>query len=401
VNQRGRRGSRQHNLPAIVSTSVPLSVSKKTNHNTGNNGHLLDMKPRQNSDCGQGRGIASGSGSEKTRNSREDLSGKHGVSVTSTPKIAIVEENDSAVAKEEPDFSSLQDPIIVPSKEATTFTVSQICRERVRTPIGNSQNRYRVSELILDDDSRPKTSPDELTQQQKGAQELCDILSETEWQRLEQQQKLHYSNSQLEILGDLPVQQRKNESYPKDFLQQDKRTTTDLTFPRQSSLIDVTTQSPRYGRRSVMLLSAKNHVKRGRVEHDAAAVHQTELNLDAHSVRQSRRQSSSSVHSSLMHPAHKVMGELGQHPLSLSQELAPQSLPLVPTKKKSTVRSRCAECRKRLNITNVYTCRCEKLFCAAHRYSELHNCTFDYKTDGRKILEQTNPLVTAPKLPKI
>lgn len=35
------------------------------------------------------------------------------------------------------------------------------------------------------------------------------------------------------------------------------------------------------------------------------------------------------------------------------------------------------------------------------RYSETHNCSFDYKKEGRKILEQANPVVTAPKLPKI
>jgi AN1-type zinc finger and ubiquitin domain-containing protein 1 len=392
VNQTGRRGSQQHNLPPVVSTFIPLSGSKKTNNSTGNNGRLLDIKPSQNSDYGQGRGIASRSCREKAKNSKEDLSrsGNQAVSVISTPNIAIVEEeNDSTVGKEEPDFSSPSNPIIVPSKEATTFTISQIHQKGVRTPIGSSQNRYKVSRFIIDDDDdRPRTSPDELTRQ-KAAKELCNILSETKWHRQEQQQRGHCSNSQLEMLGDLPVERKRNESDSKDFLQQEVRSTIDLTLPLKSSVISVTTQSPRYGRRSGMLLSTKSHDKDDRVEHDGATVHQTELNLDADSVRQSKRLSSSG-HGNLLYPAHNMMGEL-----------APQSLPLVPTKKQSTVRSRCAECRKRLNITNVYTCRCDKLFCAAHRYSELHNCTFDYKTDGRKILEQTNPLVTAPKLPKI
>lgn len=394
MNKLGRRGSQQ-NLPAIVSTSVPLSGNK----NTRNSGHL-DMKQRRNSEYGQGRSIASGSCSEKTKNSLEDLSlgSSHGVSVISTPNIAIVEEeNDSAVGKDEPDFSSPPNPIIIPSKEATTFTVSQIHQERIRTPVSSSQNRYRVSRLILDDD-RPKTSPDELTQQQKAAQELCAILSDTKWHRQGQQHRVQYSNSQLEMVGNLPVEQRKNEDDPKDLLHLEKRSAINLALPRQPSLIDVTTQSPRYGRRSVMLPSAK---KDDRIECDLATTHhQAEINLDAHSVRQSRRRLSSG-RGNLLHPTHKMIGELGETPLSLTQELDPQSLPLVSTKKQSTVRSRCAVCRKRLNITNVYTCRCEKHFCATHRYSELHNCTFDYKTDGRKILEQTNPLVTAPKLPKI
>lgn len=63
-------------------------------------------------------------------------------------------------------------------------------------------------------------------------------------------------------------------------------------------------------------------------------------------------------------------------------------------------RMRCDHCNKRLNITNIYNCRCGRIFCSQHRYSEVHDCKYDYKTEGRKILEQQNPLVTANKLPK-
>jgi hypothetical protein len=64
-------------------------------------------------------------------------------------------------------------------------------------------------------------------------------------------------------------------------------------------------------------------------------------------------------------------------------------------------RWRCSQCRRKLNITNAHTCRCGKHFCATHRYAETHNCTYDYKADGKKILAQNNPLVIATKLPKI
>lgn len=402
VNKHARRRSQQHSLPAIVSTAHSFSDVKKMNDSTENSEHLLDMKPRQKSNYRQASSVTNGHHGQMTKNSRKDLSlrSSQGVSVISTPNTANVEEfSDSPMGKEEPEFSSPPNRIIVPSKEATTFTVSQICQERVRTPVGSSQNRYRVSQLILDDD-RPKTSPDELTEQEKVAQELCAIVSNTKWHRQKQQQKVHWSNSQSELLGDLPVGQRKNESNPKDFVQE-KRSRIDLTLPLQSSLIDVRIRSPRYGRRSIILPAAKNHnVKHERLECDVTAMHQTEPNLDAQSVTDSR-QLSSSGHSRLLHPSLNTVGQLGHNTLSLSQDVSPKSLPLVSTKKQSTVRSRCSECRKRLNITNVYTCRCDKLFCAAHRYSELHNCTFDYKTDGRKILERTNPLVTAQKLPKI
>eukprot|EP00094_Tigriopus_californicus_P006747 TCALIF_06498-PA protein Name:"Similar to SAP5 Zinc finger A20 and AN1 domain-containing stress-associated protein 5 (Arabidopsis thaliana)" AED:0.68 eAED:0.68 QI:0/0/0/0.5/1/1/2/0/376 len=72
-------------------------------------------------------------------------------------------------------------------------------------------------------------------------------------------------------------------------------------------------------------------------------------------------------------------------------------------KRKKTPRPRCneAKCRKKLNITNGFSCSCQGLFCAKHRHPELHGCSFDYKTEGRKVLERENPIVVLPKLPKI
>lgn len=73
-----------------------------------------------------------------------------------------------------------------------------------------------------------------------------------------------------------------------------------------------------------------------------------------------------------------------------------EALPAVVSKK----RMRCGQCNKRLNITNIYNCRCGRIFCSQHRYSETHDCKYDYKSEGRKLLEQQNPLVTATKLSK-
>lgn len=49
----------------------------------------------------------------------------------------------------------------------------------------------------------------------------------------------------------------------------------------------------------------------------------------------------------------------------------------------------------------VFFLRCGHNFCASHRYAETHDCTYDYKSAGRRFLQETNPLVSAPKLPKI
>lgn len=62
---------------------------------------------------------------------------------------------------------------------------------------------------------------------------------------------------------------------------------------------------------------------------------------------------------------------------------------------------RCAQCNKKLGVIMIMKCHCEKMFCAQHRYAEAHNCSYDFKVEGRKVLEKNNPLVVADKLPKI
>ncbi|XP_041362257.1 AN1-type zinc finger protein 4-like isoform X2 [Gigantopelta aegis] len=74
---------------------------------------------------------------------------------------------------------------------------------------------------------------------------------------------------------------------------------------------------------------------------------------------------------------------------------------LPPVKAKKKASKRCYACAKRTGLATSYQCRCGNNFCATHRYAESHSCTFDYKTEGRKLLEQSNPVVSAPKLPKI
>lgn len=71
----------------------------------------------------------------------------------------------------------------------------------------------------------------------------------------------------------------------------------------------------------------------------------------------------------------------------------------VKTKSRS---NRCThpDCNKRLMLSNV-ACRCSLRFCNKHRHAETHNCTFDYKTYGKKLLEKTIPEVKVSKINKI
>ncbi|KAJ4748188.1 A20/AN1-like zinc finger family protein [Rhynchospora pubera] len=72
---------------------------------------------------------------------------------------------------------------------------------------------------------------------------------------------------------------------------------------------------------------------------------------------------------------------------------------------KSTIGSiksihRCMICRKRVGLTG-FRCRCGDLFCGAHRYSDTHDCSFDYKAAGRAEIMKNNPVVRAAKIIKI
>ncbi|KAH9617504.1 hypothetical protein KSS87_008073 [Heliosperma pusillum] len=62
--------------------------------------------------------------------------------------------------------------------------------------------------------------------------------------------------------------------------------------------------------------------------------------------------------------------------------------------------SRCTSCKKRVGLTG-FSCRCGNLFCATHRYSDKHDCPFDYRTAGQDAIAKANPVIKAEKLDKI
>lgn len=59
--------------------------------------------------------------------------------------------------------------------------------------------------------------------------------------------------------------------------------------------------------------------------------------------------------------------------------------------------NRCSSCRKRVGLTG-FRCRCGELFCGAHRYSDRHGCSYDYKGAGRDAIARENPVVRAAKI---
>jgi hypothetical protein len=61
---------------------------------------------------------------------------------------------------------------------------------------------------------------------------------------------------------------------------------------------------------------------------------------------------------------------------------------------------RCFMCRKRVGLTG-FNCKCGNIFCGAHRYSDKHECAFDYRRAGQEAIAKANPVVKADKLDKI
>ncbi|KAL4608122.1 AN1-type zinc finger protein 5-like [Arapaima gigas] len=70
------------------------------------------------------------------------------------------------------------------------------------------------------------------------------------------------------------------------------------------------------------------------------------------------------------------------------------------TPDKSKKRNRCFTCRKKVGLTG-FDCRCGHLFCAVHRYSDKHECPFDYRGAAAARLRKENPIVVAEKIQKL
>ncbi|KAL6964824.1 switch-activating protein Sap1 [Sarracenia purpurea var. burkii] len=59
--------------------------------------------------------------------------------------------------------------------------------------------------------------------------------------------------------------------------------------------------------------------------------------------------------------------------------------------------NRCSGCRRKVGLTG-FRCRCGELFCSEHRYSDRHDCCYDYKSAGREAIARENPVVKAAKI---
>ena len=74
-----------------------------------------------------------------------------------------------------------------------------------------------------------------------------------------------------------------------------------------------------------------------------------------------------------------------------------------PKKEQEVVKpKRCQHdgCKVKLMLAD-FACRCKSFYCSQHRASEVHKCSYDYKTSGKDLLTKQMPAVIAEKFERV
>lgn len=65
------------------------------------------------------------------------------------------------------------------------------------------------------------------------------------------------------------------------------------------------------------------------------------------------------------------------------------------------MKTRCKECKIRLNPFTEFKCKCKNTYCSKHRLASDHNCTYDHKKEHIERLQKTYRRITPKKIVKI
>ncbi|CAN4104759.1 unnamed protein product [Withania somnifera] len=117
------------------------------------------------------------------------------------------------------------------------------------------------------------------------------------------------------------------------------------------------------------------------------------------------RSTSASSPSSLSPPQLQNIDVSSDLKVSISSSAAsPESTDrkMIGVKRRQREVNRCsgAGCRRKVGLM-PFRCRCGEVFCSEHRYSDRHDCTYDYKAAGREVIARENPVVKAAKILKV
>ncbi|KAK4773579.1 hypothetical protein SAY87_028598 [Trapa incisa] len=136
--------------------------------------------------------------------------------------------------------------------------------------------------------------------------------------------------------------------------------------------------------------------------HKDMLLKQEQAKLAESSIESLVRGSSSSMETEHVAAATSVDAQLGlvEPQIITGQQVTISALSSSIEGKPKEGPNRCTACKKRVGLTG-FSCRCGNLFCASHRYSDKHECPFDYRTVARDAIAKANPLIKAKKLDKI
>ncbi len=103
--------------------------------------------------------------------------------------------------------------------------------------------------------------------------------------------------------------------------------------------------------------------------------------------------------------SHENLAALTQTlPITIPQLLTNNEIPKIPLahsppKKK---KRRCQVCRKKLGLSG-FQCKCHDkwFFCSLHRYSDQHECDFDFMAEKQEQLGKDNPVIISDRIAKI
>lgn len=81
-----------------------------------------------------------------------------------------------------------------------------------------------------------------------------------------------------------------------------------------------------------------------------------------------------------------------------SSPSSPLAKPLEGQVKKNV---KCSICSKKVSLAMQIKCKCNQMFCSAHRYPDHHRCTFDYAKHNKELLARKGVKVVSERIQKI
>ena len=85
----------------------------------------------------------------------------------------------------------------------------------------------------------------------------------------------------------------------------------------------------------------------------------------------------------------KILEDLNEENVAVADQLEQVATSTIQIQAAPRPKKCCKEgCKKKLMLSD-FPCKCEKIYCAGHRPSEVHACSFDYKAAAKGELLKT------------